>query len=61
MIQLQVLMKLKLNFKSSNNEKYNNPFNLDELKCVISKSHDTASGPDEVHYQMLKHLTLKSL
>ena len=40
--------KIKLNFKSSNNEKYNNPFNLDELKGVISKSHDTATGPDEV-------------
>ena len=53
--------KIKLNFKSSNNEEYNNPFNLDELKDAISKSHDTATGPDEVHYQMLKHLPLKSL
>ena len=40
---------------------YNNPFNLDELKDAISKSHDTATGPDEIHYQMLKHLPLKSL
>ena len=53
--------KIKLNFKSSNNEEYNNPFNLDELKDAISKSHDTATGPDEIHYQMLKHLPLKSL
>ena len=53
--------KTKLNFKSSNNEKYNTPFNLDELKDVISKAHDTATGPDEVHYQMLKHLPPKSL
>ena len=52
---------MKLNFKSSNNEEYTNPFNLDELKDAISKSHDTATGPDEVHYQMLKHLPLKSL
>ena len=53
--------KIKLNFKSNNNEEYNNPFNLDELKDAISKSHDTATGPDEIHYQMLKHLPLKSL
>ena len=53
--------KIKLNFKSSNNEEYNNPFNLDELKDAINKSHDTATGPDEIHYQMLKHLPLKSL
>ena len=44
--------KIKLNFKSSNNEDYNNPFNLDELKDAISKSHDTATGPDKIHYQM---------
>ena len=53
--------KIKLNFKSNNNEEYNNPFNLDGLKDAISKSHDTAAGPDEIHYQMLKHLPLKSL
>ena len=53
--------KTKLNFKSSNNEEYNTPFNLDELKDAISKAHDAATGPDEVHYQMLKHLPPKSL
>ena len=53
--------KIKLNFKSSNNEEYNNPFNLDELRDAINKSHDTATGPDEIHYQMLKHLPPKSL
>ena len=53
--------KIKLNFKSSNNEEYNIPFSLDELKDAINKSHDTATGPDEIHYQMLKHLPPKSL
>ena len=53
--------KVKLNFKSSNNEEYNIPFNLEELKDAISKAHDTATGPDEVHYQMLKHLPPSSL
>ena len=46
---------------SPNNEENNNPFNLDELKDAISKSHVRATGPDEIHYQMLKHLPLKSL
>ena len=53
--------KVKPNFKSSNNEEYNSPYNLDELKEAISKSHDTATGPDEIHYQMLKHLPPRSL
>ena len=53
--------KIKLNFKSSNNKEYNNPFNLDELKDAINKSHDTATGRDEIHYQMLKPLPPKSL
>jgi len=29
---------------------------MDELRDAISKSHDTATGPDDIHYQMLKHL-----
>ena len=53
--------KINFNFKSSNTEEYNNPFNLFELKEAINKSHDTAIGPDEMHYQMLKHLPPKSL
>ena len=44
--------KNKLNFKSSNNEEYIKPFNLDELKDAICKSHDTATGPDEIHYRI---------
>ena len=43
--------KIKLNFKSLNNEEYNNPFNLVELKDAIIKSHDTATGPDEIHFR----------
>ena len=50
------LEKNRINFKSLNNEEYNNHFNLLELKDAIQKSHDTATGPDEIHYQMVKHL-----
>jgi len=45
-----------LKFKSNNLETYNNLLSLDELRDAISKSHDSAVGPDDIHYQMLKHL-----
>ena len=44
-----------------NNEEYNNHFNILELKDAIEKSHDTATGPDEIHYQMLKQLPENAL
>ena len=48
--------KQYLNFKSRNTEDYNEPFTLAELMTALQKSHDTATGPDQVHYQLLKHL-----
>lgn len=45
-----------LNFQSGNTEHYNQPFSMIELQCALVKAHDTAPGPDNVHYQMLKHL-----
>ena len=53
--------KQKLNFKSCNNERYNIAFTFSELVDAIKISHDTATGPDEIHYQMLKHLPENSL
>ena len=52
---------VKLNFKSQNNEIYNKDFNLDELVEIIQLSHDSAMGPDEIHYQILKHIPDTSL
>ena len=52
---------VKLNFKSQNNEIYNKDFNLDEFIEAIQLSHDSASGTDEIHYQMIKHLAYYSL
>ncbi len=48
--------KKLLNFKSNNDETYNQPFSISELKDSLSKSNDTAVGPDDIHYQLLKHL-----
>ena len=53
--------KNKINFKSLNDENYNNPFKLSELTDAIKISNDTATGPDEIHYRMLKHLPENAL
>ena len=50
-----------LNFQSRNNEKYNLPFKLSELKNSLDKSNDTTAGPDDIHYQILKHLPSDAL
>ena len=53
--------KNKINFESLNDEIYNNPFKLSELTDAIKISNDTATGPDEIYYQMLKHLPENAL
>ena len=53
--------KEKLDFSSNNTEKYNMPFTLSELKKALNKSRDTATGPDQIHYQFLKQLPETSL
>ena len=53
--------KTKHNFKSNNLEDYNQPFSLSELTDCIKKSHNTAVGPDEIHYEFLKQLPSCSL
>jgi potassium voltage-gated channel Eag-related subfamily H protein 8 len=48
-------------FKSKNLEEYNRPFSLDELRKSLDKAHGTACGPDDIHYQLLKHLAESAL
>ena len=48
-------------FQSDNTEPYNQPFSIDELRTALGKAHDTAPGPDQIHYQILKHLPEASL
>jgi hypothetical protein len=50
-----------INFTSNNRESYNQPFPLSELRDALRKSHDSDTGPDEIHYQMLKHLPASAL
>ena len=51
----------KIYFSSSNDEFYNKVFSIDELKLSLDRAHDTAEGPDKIHYQLLKRLPPESL
>ena len=53
--------KKKINFSSSNDEYYNREFSHEELKSSLNRAHDTAEGPDKIHYQLLKHLPPESM
>jgi len=53
--------KTKLKFKSDNTECYNQPFSISELRDSLERAHDTAAGPDDIHYQLLKHLPFEAL
>ena len=53
--------KEHLDFDTDNSENYNVPFTIRELCDALKKSHDTATGLDEIHYQLLKHLPRDSL
>ena len=53
--------KRNVTFASNNLEEYNLPFSLSELQKAIHKAHDSAAGPDSIHYQMLKHLPTTAL
>jgi len=46
---------------SDNSESYNHPIQLEELKDAINSSKDSTPGPDNIHYQLLKHLRPCSL
>ena len=37
------------------------PFKLSELKNSLDRSKDTTAGPDDIHYQILKHLPSDAL
>ena len=52
--------KKNINFTSANDEYYNKNFSEDELKSSLIRAHDTAEGPDKIHYQLLKHLPAES-
>ena len=48
-------------FESDNDEKYNVEFSKQELIKFIAQATESATGPDEIHYQFLKNLPDVSL
>ena len=48
-----------IDFSTDVQEVYNDPFTLQELTSSLSKCKSTAEGPDHIHYEMIKHLSLE--
>ncbi|GFU13094.1 uncharacterized protein TNCV_1445211 [Trichonephila clavipes] len=53
--------RVRLNFSRSNEEGYNSPLTLLELRAALHRSGNTAAGPDGLHYIMLRHLSVNSI
>ena len=45
-----------LNFGNKNTESYNMLFSIGELSDSINQANNSSPGPDNIHYQLLKHL-----
>jgi hypothetical protein len=50
-----------IDFSSNNQEPYNQPFSFPEIRDALRKSHDSATEPDDIHYEMLKNLPALAL
>lgn len=50
----------EIDFNSAGNEAYNSPIQFHELEFALSKVGDSAPGPDEICYKMLKKLDVTS-
>ena len=53
--------KRHLDFSSKNEEEYNLPFSVAELKQLLQRANDSATGLDQVHYQLLTQLPNSAL
>jgi hypothetical protein len=48
--------RIKYRFDSTNKEDYNKRFTFKELLNALNKSNNTATGPDDIHYEIIKQL-----
>ena len=48
-----------VDFSYKNKEYYNSPFSIHELEMSLSRTKNSAPGPDGIHYQMIKYIYLK--
>lgn len=48
--------KNQINFQTNISQNYNQLFTMNELQDSLWKAHNTAVGPDEIHYKLLRNL-----
>ena len=53
--------KQKINFKTNRNLRYNKKFTMRDLKRSLKKSNISSPGPDQIHYEILRHLPIETL
>ena len=53
--------KQKINFKTNRNLRYNEKFTMRDLKQSLKKSNNSSLGPDQIHYEILRHLPIETL
>ena len=53
--------KQKINFKANKNLRYNKKFTIRDLKRSLKKSNNSSPGPDQIHYEILRHLLIETL
>ena len=53
--------KRRLDFSSKNEEEYNLPFSVTELRQSLQRANDSTTGLEQVHYQLLTHLPNSAL
>ena len=51
--------KRKINFKTNRNLRYKKKFTRD-LKRSLKKSNNSSPGPDQLHYEILRHLPIET-
>ena len=53
--------KQNINFKTNKYLRYNKKFTMRDLKRSLKKSNNSSPGPDQIHYEILRHLPIESL
>ena len=53
--------KQYINFKTNKNLRYNKKFTMRDLKRSLKKSNNSSPGPDQIHYEILRHLPIETL
>ena len=53
--------KQKINFKTNRNLRYNKKLTMRDSKRSLKKSNNSPPGPDQIHYEILRHLAIETL